>query len=148
MKTIIVTMVPLVKNLLRLIVLLWLKKLWWIWPKTLGELRTLEPRTLGRSNFLGGTRTLRRPALLGWSSTLKGKKTLTGPRIQERPKALAWPRQLTDKPKLFCKTSYYIKLRLNFWKCWKIIIYQPYVGWIEVKTYSPINFLFVQIQQF
>ena len=29
------------------------------------DLRTLEPRTLGRSNFLGGTRTLRRPALLG-----------------------------------------------------------------------------------
>ena len=117
MKTIIVTMVPLVKNLLRLIVLLWLKKLWWIWPKTLGELRTLEPRTLGISNFLGGTSTLRRPASLGWPSTLKEKKTLTGPRTQERPKALAWPRQLTDKPKLFCKTSYYIKLRLNFWKC-------------------------------
>ena len=31
---------------------------------------------------------------------------------------------------------------------WKIILSQPYVGWARVKTYSPTNFLFAQIQQF
>ena len=104
MNTIIFIIVLLVKNLLRLIILLRQLKLRRIWPKTFGELRTLRvPRTFEGSNFLEGTRTLGRPATLGWPRTLKGPKTLSG------PTTLAWPRQSTDKPNLICKNNYCVE---------------------------------------